>query len=143
MRLIDRFVDRFKSAYQSILMISIPKSTSLMIPPPSNFHPSLPLATPQQQQPNKKEKFYSTHDEFPKEKPPAPPTPPPILVVISPSSIHTPENLQSSLTPLLFPSGPPPSGNLKTPKCQSFPSEYVSAGIASTINFKSSPPTEW
>lgn len=56
-RLIDRFVDRFKSAYQSVLMISIPKSTSLMIPPPSNFHPSLPLATPQHQQPNKKEKF--------------------------------------------------------------------------------------
>lgn len=27
-----RFVDRFKSAYQSVLMISIPKSTSLMIP---------------------------------------------------------------------------------------------------------------
>lgn len=39
-RLIDRFVDRFKSAYQSILMISIPKSTSLVIPSPLQL-PSL------------------------------------------------------------------------------------------------------
>ena len=67
----------------------------------------------------------------------APAAPPPTLVVSSPSSMYTPLKNQSSAPSL---SAWP--GSLRTPRCQSLPSEEVLASKGPAVCFNSSLPVE-